>query len=292
MLALHYKLTSFTEILEKLADLFDTTLTDKTLVVPEKYGVGFCRLLDLNNELQVLIYKFRLHEDLLLQREKDTLEYYILAFEELDTMSGISFTIGSEKLNEGVGKKTAIYLTSFLYDLEFFLSKKVELSGTRILLTVPWMQQYLQLSERTNVLEKYIELKTLGIGYMPVDEEAKTLLQQLLTTESIPLLFYQSKVLRIIEKFFQWLYSEMRGLSVTSGITRKDIESAQKAEGILTNDITVLPPTLKELAKEIAISESKLKKIFKTVYGSPPYEYYQKLRMKKARMMLLLAIIL
>ncbi len=237
--------------------------------------------------MQVLIYKFKLNEDFILQREKDNLEYYILAFEELDTKSGVSVTIGSEKSNEGAGKKAAIYLTGFLYDLEFFLKKQVELSGIRILLTVPWMQQYLQLSERAKVLEKYIELKTSGIGYMPVDEEARTLLQQLLTNENIPLLFYQSKVLRIIEKFFEWLYNQMQKLNVANGITRKDIESAQKAEGILTNDITVIPPTIKELAKEVAISESKLKKIFKSVYGIPPYGYYQKLRMKKARVMLL-----
>ncbi len=290
MLALHYKLnklTSFTDILQKLAALFDTQVTDKTLYVPEKYGTSYCKLLDFNNELQVLVYNFKLHEDLLLQREKDGLEYYILAFEELDTKRGVSLTIGSEKLNEGVGKNAAIYLTSFLYDLEFFLSKQVELRGVRILLTVPWMQQYLQLSEREKVLEKYIELKTSGIGYMPVDAEARSLLQQLLTNENIPLLFYQSKVLRIIEKFFEWLYNEMQGLIVTTGMTRKNIENAQKAEGILTNDITVVPPTIKELAKEVAVSASKLKKIFKTVYGLPPYGYYQKLRMKKARVMLL-----
>jgi AraC-like DNA-binding protein len=48
-----------------------------------------------------------------------------------------------------------------------------------------------------------------------------------------------------------------------------------------------LPPTIKELAKEVAMSESKLKKIFKTVFGLPPYEYFQKHRMQKARIMLL-----
>jgi AraC-like DNA-binding protein len=51
--------------------------------------------------------------------------------------------------------------------------------------------------------------------------------------------------------------------------------------------VTILPPTIKELAREAAMSESKLKKIFKTVYGLPPYEYYQRQRMEKARLMLL-----
>ena len=75
MLALHYKLTSFIDILQKLAALFDTYLLDKTLNVPEKYGTGFCKLLDFNNELHASIYNFKLHEDIV-QREKDSLEYY------------------------------------------------------------------------------------------------------------------------------------------------------------------------------------------------------------------------
>ena len=103
----------------------------------------------------------------------------------------------------------------------------------------------------------------------------------------MPLLFYQNRILRIVEIFFQWLYDELSLLTDKSGISRNDIESAQKVEAILTNDVTVVPPTIKELAREVAMSESKLKKIFKAVYGLPPYEYFQKKRMQKARIMLL-----
>ena len=37
----------------------------------------------------------------------------------------------------------------------------------------------------------------------------------------------------------------------------------------------------------VAMSDSKLKKIFKMVYGLPIYEYFQKHRMQRARLMLL-----
>jgi AraC-like DNA-binding protein len=70
-------------------------------------------------------------------------------------------------------------------------------------------------------------------------------------------------------------------------VSRDDIEAAQKIEGILTDNAIVIPPTIKELSRKVAMSDSKLKKIFKSVYGLPIYEYFQKHRMQKARLMLL-----
>jgi AraC-like DNA-binding protein len=56
---------------------------------------------------------------------------------------------------------------------------------------------------------------------------------------------------------------------------------------MLTSEKLVLPPSMKELARSVAMSESKLKRIFKIVYGAPVFEYFQKHRMQKARQMLL-----
>ena len=113
------------------------------------------------------------------------------------------------------------------------------------------------------------------------------ILKDLMSEEEIPLLFYQNKILRVIERFFAWLYNEMQMISDRSGISLQDIGAAQKIESLLTNDVTQLPPTIKEMARDAAMSESKLKKVFKAVYGLPPYEYYQQQRMHKARLMLL-----
>ncbi|MBD0286912.1 MAG: helix-turn-helix transcriptional regulator, partial [Flavisolibacter sp.] len=209
-----------------------------------------------------------------------------LVFDEVKARTGYSISIGSEQASEG-GRNAAIYLISFLYDVENVLDKGIEICGLRILLSVPWMQRYLQLSEKENVLERYIALKTTGIWYKSVDAELKGLLHDLLKQSQTPQLFYQNKILRIVEIFFHWLYDELRLSPGKSNINRSDIESAQKVEGILTNDVTELPPTIKELAREVAMSESKLKKIFKAVYDVPPYEYFQKKRMQKARIMLL-----
>jgi AraC-like DNA-binding protein len=184
-------------------------------------------------------------------------------------------------------RTSAIYLTSFLYDIEYTLYKDVFIRGVRICLNKDWMKQYLKLPSIEDVLEKYISMKTENIWYKPVDAASREILQEILNNKNESLLYYQNRLMRMVEIFFNWLQNDSAYSSLKSTVSRDDIEAAQKIEGILTDNAIVIPPTIKELSRKVAMSDSKLKKIFKSVYGLPIYEYFQKHRMQKARLMLL-----
>jgi len=64
------------------------------------------------------------------------------------------------------------------------------------------------------------------------------------------------------------------------------IKSMMHVESILVSNLSAPPPTIPVLARTAMMSETKLKNLFKTVYGLNPYEYYQKNRMLKARQLL------
>jgi len=287
MIVHQYKLTTYTDYLAQLASVFNAQVVDNKFLIPPHLGKGYFKVVRVSGDLEALIYDFTLNETFVISRQKEGGEYYTLNFEEVtNTNTGFSIAIGSEKKDE-LEKKVALYLTSFLYDIEQELQKDVNLRGMRVMLPASWMRQYLKLEEKESVLKKYVDLKTAGVMYKPVGDELRQILKDILSEEDIPLLFYQNKILYIIEQFFAWLYEEMKVISDKNGISLQDIETAQKIEALITTDITVPPPTIKEMAREAAMSESKLKKVFKTVYGLPPYEYYQKQRMQKAKVMLL-----
>lgn len=287
MLPLQYKLTTYTGILQQLADYFEVAVVNNSFEIPEKIGTGFFKVFDFGNGVEAIAYNLKLNYDLILRREKNNNEYYTFVFDEFSQPGGFNITIASEEVAQDVDRTSIMYLTNYLFDIEMVLHKHIPVNGIRVLLTLPWMQQYLQVKDKEDVLEKYINLKASGVWNKSVDAESKELLHEVVHQSNAPLLSYQNKILRIVEKFFVWLYDETQALQENAGISRLDIESAQKVEAILTNDATVIPPTITELAREVAMSESKLKKIFKTVYALPPYEYFQKHRMQKARMMLL-----
>ena len=65
-----------------------------------------------------------------------------------------------------------------------------------------------------------------------------------------------------------------------------DFERLEQARTIL-NERFVSPPTHKELAKEILLNEFKLRTGFKEYYGVTMYDYITRLRMEKAKRLLL-----
>ncbi|RKD17004.1 hypothetical protein BCY91_02290 [Pelobium manganitolerans] len=64
-----------------------------------------------------------------------------------------------------------------------------------------------------------------------------------------------------------------------------DIIKLEKASALLKRRFAV-PPNQKDLSREIGLNEFKLRKGFKTYFGSTVYEYITRLRMEKARQLL------
>lgn len=286
MLSFNYKLTSYQTFLQELAKTLGVEMQEDFLYLPETVGEGFLRAIEFK-EADALLYAFKLKDDFIFKRQKDEKEYYTLIYDELPQPENFSIQIGSETINENSARTSAIYLTSFLYDVEYTLYKDVFIRGVRICLSKDWMQQYLELPSMEDVLEKYISMKTENIWYKPVDAASRELLQELLNNKNESRLYYHNRIMRIVEIFFHWLRNDSAYSSLKSTVSREDIRAAQVVESILTDDGVVIPPTIKELSRKVAMSDSKLKKIFKSVYGLPIYEYFQKHRMQKARLMLL-----
>jgi transcriptional regulator GlxA family with amidase domain len=65
-----------------------------------------------------------------------------------------------------------------------------------------------------------------------------------------------------------------------------DINKLEKAKRVLEGNI-MHPPTQKELAEEVLMSESKLRKDFKKYYGITIHDFLTQIRMQKARIYLL-----
>ena len=79
-------------------------------------------------------------------------------------------------------------------------------------------------------------------------------------------------------------------MNVAEGTQRKikssDLSKLMEIESLLVRDFGQPPPTIVNLAERTGMSVSKLKAVFKKVYGTGIYEYYQKNRMLKARSLL------
>lgn len=289
MIRFEYGLTTFRSFLEELARLLRLELINDTLNLPETLGEGYLKVIELPDGMEAMVYHFSLKHDLLLERKKDNADIYSLCFDELVDIQGFSMQIEKEQLSFEKNERSSMYLTSLPLGLSYFLKKDSVARGVRVLLTQEWMRRYLNMEPENDVLKKYIEMKTAGVLSKKIDVESKEIIREILEQHGQPTLplFYKTRTLKLIENFFQWLCHEMKDMPISSDISRDDIERIMKVESMLVGDLSVPPPTIAEMSKVVAISESKLKKLFKEVYSLPPYEYYQKQRLGKAKLMLL-----
>jgi AraC-like DNA-binding protein len=288
MIALQYELTTYKKFLDDIAGFLGLQIVDNTLRFPQQIGSGYMKLIELPGGVEAILSHFRLYHDFLLERKKTNKEYYTFCCEEIKEVTEFSMTIESDTFELKEDSRSAMYLTSFLYDVGYSLKSNSIASSVRVLLTPDWVKNYLGFDKKEETLQQYLELKTSGILYKKVDAQSALIMNELLKeSKNDNLLFYHSRILRLIDTFSNWLTEETLRRPVTMNISAEDISRVRNVEEQLTKDFSVPPPTIPELAKSIAISESKLKTLFKAVYGLPPYEYFQKHRMEKARLMLL-----
>jgi AraC-like DNA-binding protein len=94
-----------------------------------------------------------------------------------------------------------------------------------------------------------------------------------------------SGIIHLIEKFLHsFLRQEQAALPRT--VKKNDLESMQHVEQILSSKLEGFP-SLESLAQEVFMSTSKLKNLFKQVYGHTLYDYYNKSRLQRAKDLLL-----
>ena len=91
--------------------------------------------------------------------------------------------------------------------------------------------------------------------------------------------------MHLIEKsLHSFLRQEQASLSRT--VKKTDLGSMQHIEQILSSRLEGFP-SLESLAHEVFMSTSKLKNLFKQVYGHTLYDYYNKSRLQRARELLM-----
>ena len=126
------------------------------------------------------------------------------------------------------------------------------------------------------------ELTLKLINTQPTDALSSYIVEKLLMIDENSHIHSLKAQLRIFE-FMIHIFSYLDIFD--DELSKDEIEIALKAkEHLLKNFIT--PPTISELAHICATNETKLKKIFKEVYGTTIYKYIQRLKLDHANLLL------
>lgn len=280
MIAFNLAGDNYHTLLQDLSGQLKVEPQHNTIIIPPDFGEGIIKAIQLPNKLQALMVKIFFNRDVMIKIGNTNEGDYVLHFDETVFPS-------SKKISEEERINSFVRLTGHKFQHWETLKKKASIQYVKILFSKSWLSNYIGLSEKMSVFERYIPIKSEAAEKEKLNEDYHKIINEMWKVEADDFLhniFLQNRVLLLVELFFTSMHNEMLNRSKYR-VTADDVVKLKKVESKL-NRFKASPPNIAELAKSVSMSTGKLSQAFKEVYGTSVYTYYQNQRMQKAHELL------
>ncbi len=287
MFVFEYDHTNYRDLLQALATALNTPILNNRLLYPTHVAIGFTQYIEMHGDLQAMAFDYTFTDTYRLKRKKIKEEFYTLWFTEIIPKGNVAVDLDDDHYQVSNAAFSTALLTSSLFDANYELPTGTGAKGINILLDNQWLINHFGVDSQSGLLHKYLSLKASRISMEPLDIEYKKLIHEIIDqvngSSQFKQVAIQNRIMLLIERFFMRVAVKMETDNPDLKLTREDINRVMEIESLLTRDVFSPSPFIPELAKMVNISETKLKNNFKTVYGLPIYQYFQKARMRAAR---------
>lgn len=254
---------------EQFSRRLDIPVQDNGYDIPEMLGSGFCRRYAIEDGIIAVIQKFNLKQELTLKRigsneDLTTLVFRFCLYVNLDNV----YYSNVQMMTQDIDNEDTIPPGIDAYYLVLTVNRS-KLAGM------------INLPDYKESIEAHSFLYQENMTY-----EMKSILRNISefrTTHPLDNLYIKIKVQELIYYFCKELINHNRE-DLTS-INKNDIEKILTLRNFILTDLGT-PPILKELARKAGMSETKMKQLFKKIYGNSIYNYYQAFRMNETASLL------
>lgn len=275
--------SSKSTLMEAFAAFVGGQIQDGVIAIPGALGSGYIKGIKLGASCKLMLHRCKLKEDLLFRRiaAKDARHNITFTFH-----TGQPFQqtreMDAQLEAEQSSRFPSVKITSANIDYETLIPAKTNINTIIIVIHFDDLCELLSLDVDHSLLQKILSDKR---PYF-YEEELSAKMQEVandmfsaIVPGDLHILYYKIKVQELIYLFFAELLKR-DGLK-NYPINASDIKMAYLVRDQIISDLSIIP-NLSVLAKQANISESKLKRLFKQIFGQSIYNYYQIRRMKEA----------
>jgi AraC-like DNA-binding protein len=269
------------------ASHIQATISSGVLEIPEYLGEGYIRKLEFGQDFKITIHRYLLKEDLVIKRNTSGLgnELITVFFYSNEHPLGIEFNDqGSVMFSQRDDSAVQVTSNDLSSTVRFPAHQLIHYMVVAI--KPGSLKALINMHEPNSAIETITGPGNSFLFFESMAAETKLLLKNMMAVDMQDSLsnFY----MRI--KVQELLYLVFHKLALRESATHQTINNADAARLLyirseILKDLSV-PPVLRELAEIGAMSESKLKQLFKQTFGSTVYNYYQQARMEEAAFLL------
>jgi len=282
-----FQLENFEAWLAGLASRLDTTVNNRILDIPSQLGSGTIQAHNINPHLSYAVMNFKLDSDWELHREAGPAAGFVISFNLVEVQKELLVGHRQQIVSDKRPFRNDIFLTDARDSAFVRMAAGSTVRRLLIFCSHELAMQYLP-QEIFNKMALFARENSISDHPLFINLSHRTMLKELFELKENDVLIpirRLSGIIHLIEKFLHsFLRQEQAALPRT--VKKNDLESMQHVEQILSSKLEGFP-SLESLAQEVFMSTSKLKNLFKQVYGHTLYDYYNKSRLQRAKDLLL-----
>ncbi|KAA6333109.1 Regulatory protein PchR [termite gut metagenome] len=269
-------------VLISLAHLLGTEVKNRRLEIPEKFGKGYCAGFVFNEHIRMLIPNYELNEDLVVENPDINAHGRMILFK----FQNILPKTETVKTGKQVKAIPSVLIATSRINTEAIISIDTNTAAINIEVDATYLSGLFDLSEKSPVLQSLLQNTQPLLFEQMIYPSLQKIVDEIVTepvNETFELFFLRIKAEELICRLLMEL--ERRDEKHLYALNIQDIQTVYKIkEQMLEHPET--PPVIKELAVCATMSPSKLKRLFKQIFGKSIFNYYQAFRMKEAARLL------
>ena len=272
------------DFIESLAATMGISANKNCIRLPENIGEGFIKMIQFEPSFLLTIHRCRLKEELIIKRYSSAHASGLLTIAFYLFDKPIAFLKNTQE-NGGINL-SSIHITSANMEIETRFQASNNIHSTVLVISYKLLLEFLKTKKESLLLKSITSGHETFWFDADMTLEIKNVLQQIdsaFEEEFFNQFFYKIKAQELIYLLFTELLKRENGSYPT--INESDIQKMYFIKETLLNNLDV-PPTLSNLAKTICLSESKMKQLFRQIFGKSIYNYYQTARMNEAASLL------
>jgi len=286
MVMYSFQLENFEKWLADFAVKLNTPVKDNLLTIPAHMGSGTILAQNVNQHFSYAVMNFKLDSDLELYRESGA-KGFAISFNLVEVQKEILVGHRQHVVSDKRPFRNDIFLTDARDNAFLKISSGSTVKRLLIFCSHELAIQYLP-QPIFDKLAAFARDNSISESPLFINLSHRTMLKELFEikdNDPVNQIRRLSAIIHLIEKLLHsFLRQEQAVLPRT--VKKNDLESMQHVEQILSSRLEGFP-SLESLAQEVFMSTSKLKNLFKQVYGHTLYDYYNKSRLQRAKELLI-----
>lgn len=269
-------------LFKSFADKLNTSIDENgKITIPPSFGKGYLQRFKLSSNIRMMIQDYELKEDLSVKRtfEPNETEKVIIMFHNL-------FLSDSENYNPNANLLQSVQIFSGNIDSQLFFPSKTLFKSIIIGMEMSYLKELLKTDAENHILDTITSKHQSFLFEELIPASILKVAKEMLSShlpQNLSNFYHKVKA----EELVCLLIAELlkRENTAVSTLNSKDVQTVYKIRDIILLQLDI-PPNLDTLAAEANFSKSKLKRIFRQIFGTSIFHYYQSFRMQEAARLL------